>query len=209
MVGIAATRLIEHRRPPGAHPPEEYTDSARSIEGLDIHEVLKACSRLLSRYGGHAMAAGATLPAENIEAFREAADVEVRRHLTEADLVPRIHIALDLELAELDGKSWNVLKQMGPFELGNAGTDLRAGPCWTPGTHHRQRQTHLRVQVCSMDGTGPLLEGVGFGLAEKGKRLLEGEPFYLAFTLQENEWQGRRRLQMMVKDVVYVSDLTS
>jgi len=214
VVGIAASRLIEHRYRPTlvlTRQGEEYTGSARSIEGLDIHEVLKACSRLLSRYGGHAMAAGATLPAENIEAFREAFDVEVRRHLTEADLVPRIPIALDLELAELDGKSWNVLKQMGPFGPGNMEPIFRAGPLLDAGGSRTigSDKTHLRVQVCSMDGTGPLLEGVGFGLAEKGKRLLEGEPFYLAFTLQENEWQGRRRLQMMVKDVVYVSDLTS
>jgi single-stranded-DNA-specific exonuclease len=211
VVGIVASRLIEYRYRPTlvlTRQGDAYTGSARSIEGLDIHEVLTACAPLLTRFGGHAMAAGATLPAENLLAFREAFDREVRARIAEEDLVPVIRISLDLHLPELDNASWNVLKQMGPFGPGNMQPVFRSGPLLDAGGSRAigSDKTHLRVQVCNMDGTGPLMEGVGFGLAAKAERLLAGEPFWLVYTLEENEWQGKRRLQMMVKDIAYEAE---
>lgn len=208
VVGIAASRMIDHFYRPTiilTRQDQTYTGSARSVEGVDIHEILKTCGHHLERFGGHAMAAGLSLPVENMRAFRAEFESEVRKVVQPEQRIPRIKVSLDLDLAKLDGRSWNVLKQMGPFGPGNMQPVFRSGPLLDAGGSRiiGADNTHLKVQVCNMDGTGPLMEGVGFGLAKKGKGILNGEPFYLLYTLEENEWNGNRRLQMMIKDVRY------
>lgn len=81
MVGIAASKLAERYYRPVVLLSERdgvLTGSARSIEGVDLHAALKANERYFTRFGGHAYAAGMTLPAENFEAFAAGFDESVR-----------------------------------------------------------------------------------------------------------------------------------
>lgn len=115
VIGILASRIKDHLH----RPVIVFTDvqrgdvkgSARSIPGLHIRDALDAVAAhhpgLITKFGGHAMAAGLTLPAQNLETFRRAFDEEVRRVLSETDLEGVIlsdgelaQEALSLELAE-------------------------------------------------------------------------------------------------------------
>ena len=98
VIGILASRMKEryHR------PTIAFADvgdgmlkgSARSVPGFHIRDALDAVAarqpHLISKFGGHAMAAGLSLPVENFQAFAAAFDEEVRRHLVEEDLTGRL-----------------------------------------------------------------------------------------------------------------------
>jgi single-stranded-DNA-specific exonuclease len=100
IVGLAASRLVEdHGRPAVviAIDGDEGKGSCRSIATVHIAEALAECSDLLTKHGGHAMAAGFSLPAERIDAFRERLDAVVRARLGGVRPVPTVVIDAELE----------------------------------------------------------------------------------------------------------------
>jgi len=121
IVGLAASRLVEdHGRPAVviAVDGAEGKGSCRSIAGVHIAEALAECGDLLTKHGGHAMAAGFSIPSERIDAFRERLDEVVRRRLGGVRPVPTIvvdaaidpaaltpRLALDLALLEPCGSA--------------------------------------------------------------------------------------------------------
>jgi single-stranded-DNA-specific exonuclease len=104
IVGLAASRLVEdHGRPAVviAVDGAEGKGSCRSIPGVHIAEALDACGDLLTKHGGHAMAAGLSIPVERIEAFRERLDAHVRERLAGVRPVPTVAVDAELDPAAL------------------------------------------------------------------------------------------------------------
>jgi single-stranded-DNA-specific exonuclease len=100
IVGLAASRLVEdHGRPAVviAIDGAEGKGSCRSIAGVHIAEALAECADLLTKHGGHAMAAGLSLPSERIDAFRERLDAVVRARLGGVRPVPTVVVDAELE----------------------------------------------------------------------------------------------------------------
>lgn len=100
IVGLAASRLVEdHGRPAAviAIDGREGKGSCRSIPSVHIAEALAACDDLLTRHGGHAMAAGFTIPVERIDAFRSRLDGYVREALGGIRPVPTVVVDAELE----------------------------------------------------------------------------------------------------------------
>ncbi|MBM4433713.1 MAG: single-stranded-DNA-specific exonuclease RecJ [Chloroflexi bacterium] len=100
IVGLAASRLVEdHGRPAVviAIDGEEGKGSCRSIASVHIAEALAECSDLLTKHGGHAMAAGFSVPAANIAAFRERLDAVVRARLRGVRPVPTLVVDAEIE----------------------------------------------------------------------------------------------------------------
>ena len=100
IVGLAASRLVEdHGRPAVviAIDGGEGKGSCRSIGGVHIAEALAECSDLLTKHGGHAMAAGFSVPVANIEAFRERLDAVVRARLGGVRPIPTVVVDAELE----------------------------------------------------------------------------------------------------------------
>lgn len=100
IVGLAASRLVEdHGRPAVviAIDGDEGKGSCRSIAGVHIAEALAECSDLLTKHGGHAMAAGFAVPVTNIDAFRERLDAVVRARLQGVRPVPTIVVDAEIE----------------------------------------------------------------------------------------------------------------
>ncbi len=107
IVGLAASRLVEdHGRPAAviALDGAEGKGSCRSIPGVHIAEALDACDDLLTKHGGHAMAAGFSLPGENVEAFRERLDAVVRERLRGVRPVPTVIVDAELEPEALSAR---------------------------------------------------------------------------------------------------------
>ena len=102
VIGIVASRLVEDHGLPTilfAAPDETARGSARSVAGVDLTAALSQVSRLLTRYGGHSMAAGMTLPAESIFAFRRELSGVIRA--MGAPPAPPLTIDGSLSLAEI------------------------------------------------------------------------------------------------------------
>ncbi|MDP4588007.1 MAG: single-stranded-DNA-specific exonuclease RecJ, partial [Flavobacteriales bacterium] len=117
VVGIVASRLIESHYKPSIVLAEHdgvLSGSVRSIYGLDVHEALKACSHLLDRFGGHAMAAGLSLAAANLAELRLAFDAAIKKQKPQLPK-PSLLISAELKPGDIDKKSFVILENMEPF----------------------------------------------------------------------------------------------
>ncbi len=212
VIGIVASRIVERFHRPAVLLTGEgdvARGSARSVEGVSIYDALAQCQDLLIGFGGHHAAAGVSLPAENLPAFREALGAAVGARLSPEQREPEIALDAALDLAEITGgvggRFWQVLRQFGPFGPENPkpvfwGRDLRVvGEPKAVG----KDQSHLRLRV-AQNGGGPYTV-IGFGLAERLGVVKEsartGRPLELAFNVEENTWNGRTELQLKAKDV--------
>jgi single-stranded-DNA-specific exonuclease len=202
VVGIVASRVVEKFHRPTvvvAVNGESGKGSARSIEGFHLVEALSACAHHLEKFGGHRHAAGLSLQAEQLPHFARTFDEVARRVLADSDLLPRCRIDAVVKMSELCDSAASALETLAPFGPGNpepvlavrrATAEPRVILSKRPG-----QDGHLKL---AMEGA-PEVDAIGFGMASR-KTLLEG-PVDLAFHLAWDEWNGRRRLQLRLKDV--------
>jgi single-stranded-DNA-specific exonuclease len=112
--------------------------SARSVQGLDLYELFKAQNDLLSGFGGHPLAAGLTLPADNIPMLRSALNQAVRASLGErGSLNPTLTLDLTVTVAELGQALFRQLKLLEPYGMGNPVPKLLIRNAWFERGFHR------------------------------------------------------------------------
>lgn len=207
VVGLVASRVKDHTgRPVIAFAPagdDELRGSARSIPGVHIRDVIDQVAvsnpALIRRFGGHAMAAGLTIGAADLDAFARAFDSAVARWLRDCE--PDDAVWTDGELAEAE------------ISLATAELLRTAGP-WGQAFPEPSFDGHFEVESARVIGE----KHVKFWLRPVGARarfdaiafnLLDGERFssppqgrlHLAYRLDVNHWQGERRLQLLVEHV--------
>ncbi|MCD2426091.1 single-stranded-DNA-specific exonuclease RecJ [Niabella pedocola] len=201
VVGIVASRLIEHHYRPTVVLTEsgDYAaGSARSVPGFNLYEAIHACREYLIGYGGHFAAAGLTLSKENIDLFREKFEAVVAASISEELLTPEIIIDAEISFADISPAFFNILRQMEPFGPGNMSPLFLARGVRDTGFSRIVKEQHLRFVVQQQ---GVQLTGIGFNMAAKFPILSAGGPFDLVFKIDENEWQGKKSLQLRVEDI--------
>lgn len=208
VVGIVAGKLKERYNVPAfvmSIEPDEVKGSARSVPGVDLGALIIAAKEkgLLTKGGGHTMAAGFSLPEDKIEAFRRFAGEYVRQKLGEEDVAPVIEVdsALDLLGANTDFAA--ALELLEPFGAGNAEPKivLEHVQVVKPGI---VGAGHVRCFLTS--GNGGSLKAMAFKIAdtELGKTLLnsQGAAFDIAGVLRRDNWQGRNSVQFIIDDAI-------
>lgn len=208
VVGIVAGKLKERYNVPAfvmSIEPDEVNGSARSVPGVDLGALIIAAKEkgLLTKGGGHTMAAGFSLPEDKIEAFRRFAGEYVRQKLGEEDVAPVIEVdsALDLLGANTDFAA--ALELLEPFGAGNAEPKivLEHVRVVKPGI---VGAGHVRCFLTS--GNGGSLKAMAFKIAdtELGKTLLnsQGAAFDIAGVLRRDNWQGRNSVQFIIDDAI-------
>lgn len=203
VVGIVASRLIDHYYKPTIILTEsngKITGSARSVSGFNIYEAIHRCGDLLENYGGHFFAAGMTMNPKNLEAFRERFEQVVRASIRPDSLHPVIEIDAELKLKDITGSFYNIIRQFEPF----GPTNLRPvfisrGVYDHKGFCRIVKEMHIRF-VIAQDNEYTL-SGIGFGLADKFGIIASGKPFDIIYTVEENDWNGNKNLQMKVIDI--------
>jgi single-stranded-DNA-specific exonuclease len=210
VIGIVASRLVDRHFRPAimlANSGNVVKGSARSINGINIHQALQSCSDLLEEFGGHDYAAGVTLLPENVEAFKERFDQAVAGAVTPDILEPVVEVDSTMDLSTLDNRFWAVLKQFEPFGADNPepifwSSRLEVvGPVTTVG----RDRSHLKFSVRQHTDGGSVRDVIGFGLGKHLDKVSEsqerGKSLELLFTIQENTFNGRTKLQLLAKDV--------
>ena len=195
---------------PGLHRPviafaqsgdDELKGSARSVSGVHIRDVLDAVAAhhpgMLSKFGGHAMAAGLTLPKENFAAFSAAFDEEVRRHLapedirgvilSDGELTPE---QLNLDLAEL-------LRGGGPW--GQAFSEPVFDGAFEIVNRRVVGGRHLKM-VVKTPGDDRLLDAIAFN-TDEGVLPRDTSQVHVAYKLDVNEYRGQRSAQLLVEHI--------
>jgi len=199
VVGIVASRVLQEFYRPTiilGGDGESWRGSGRSIAGFDLAAALRECSDLLTRHGGHAMAAGLSIRGENLAALRQRLNELARRSLKPDDLQPSLRLDAEVGLDEMTMERMAELERLLPAGQGNPTAQF----CARNVTHHRPLQRlgadkkHVKMWVT--DG-GDFRECVWWGAGEK--QLPVGK-FDLAFVPQINEFNGRRSVQLKVLD---------
>ena len=152
VIGIVASRLArDYNRPTIVLTiqGDEAYGSGRSVACLNLVDVLSKSSHLLERYGGHPMAVGIGLKVENIAAFFDAMDKEIRSRVSPEDLESFISYDGEAEIHELSPAFFEYLTKLSPFGHSN------------PKPVYRFNE--LRVVRCSPVGGGTHTRGTFSG----------------------------------------------
>ena len=207
VVGIVASRIKDRLHRPviafaEAEPgSEELKGSARSISGIHIRDVLDAVATrhpgLLSRFGGHAMAAGLSLPRSCYAAFAEAFVAEVGRHARDLDLQAVIETDGELPASDLHLDLAQLLRYAGPW-----GQHFPE-PCFDGRFRVVQQrlvgERHLKL-VLQPDG-GEVVDAIAFNVDPGRWPDPAIEWVEVVYRLDVNEFRGRRSLQLMVEQL--------
>jgi single-stranded-DNA-specific exonuclease len=179
--------------------------SARSVKGFDVHEALEKCSEYLEQFGGHMYAAGMTLKAEHLDAFRDAFEKVGEKMLDEEMLTPKVYYDAELEVSLVDMKFLGIVNKMAPFGPANMTPVFYAKDLKDDGTGKIIGKTaeHIRLNVQRANDT---LAAVGFGMAEKLPSIKKADSFEACFQINENVFRGTSTIQLMLKDVRTTSD---
>jgi single-stranded-DNA-specific exonuclease len=204
VVGLVASRIKDRiHRPVVAFAPGddgELKGSGRSVPGVHIRDVLAYVAArydgLLSRFGGHAMAAGLTLEPQRLAEFQEAFDEGVRQMAAPEALVPRLDTDGELDPRELTLENAQALASGGPWGTGFPAPlfqgRFRVSRCQVVGDRH------LKLWVVPEGGNSEL-EAIHFRGAPEGVAP-DLEEVALAYHLEVNEFRGQRRLQLVVAE---------
>lgn len=212
VVGIVASRLIEnHYKPTIVLSIQDgmATGSARSVKGFDVYEAIESCSHLLDRFGGHKYAAGLSLKMDNLSLFETYFEEVVAAKILPEQLSPEIEIDGDLSAKELiseDGglpKIVRILEQFAPFGPGNLKPVFRLKNLIDKEGWSRvvgEDGAHLKIS-CKDIESGASFSGIGFGLGDKKGLVLGGNPFEVVCTLEINDFNNMKSLQLNIKDI--------
>ncbi|WP_419241653.1 single-stranded-DNA-specific exonuclease RecJ [Cardinium endosymbiont of Nabis limbatus] len=202
IIGIVASRCIEQCYRPTiilTFSDGKATGSARSIPGYNIYEAISACSPLLHQYGGHAFAAGLTMPLAHMPKFQKRFEEVVSETITDHLLIPQQIIHAFISFQAITQKFVNILMQMAPFGPGNA-TPVFASENVYARKFYLIKGKHLKMELYQVDCTASY-EAIGFGLGGYLPLVSTGEPFSIAYTIGYNYYLGNKSLQLMVKDI--------
>lgn len=201
VVGIVASRLIEkHYRPTIVltKSGEYVAGSARSVAGFNLYEAIHACRDHLLGYGGHFAAAGMTLLPEKVNDFAIAFEKAVEEQIQPEQLIPEIVIDAPIQFEAITPTLYNILKQMEPFGPDNMRPVFIAEKVNDTGFSKIVKDQHIRFVVKQKNIT---LTGIGFNMANKFELLQQQKPVDLVFTLDENEWNGEKSIQLKMIDI--------
>lgn len=201
VIGIVASRLIDTWYRPTIILTSSNgmaTGSARSVAGFDIYEAILSCSDLLEQFGGHMFAAGLTLKQENLPAFIDRFESVVSETIEERFLTPEIEINAELELHDITPKFYSVLKQFAPFGPQNMKPVFMTRHVSDSGWSRIVGSTHLKFSVTKNNLS---IDGIGFGMGNLLPVVKSALPFDICYNLDENEWNNRKRIEMLVKDI--------
>ncbi|HEU5145151.1 MAG TPA: single-stranded-DNA-specific exonuclease RecJ, partial [Chryseosolibacter sp.] len=206
VIGIVAARCIEKFYRPTIILTEsnnKITGSARSVSGFDLYQAILSCSDLLEKFGGHKYAAGLTLDASNLEAFQQRFEEVVSSTITSDMMTPVIEIDYTISLDAVNPKFLNVLKQMGPFGPENPRPVFVAENLYVFNSLTCFKERHIKFLV-AQEGGSNVLQAVGFDMAEFFERMSSGgNTFRMAFTVEENVYNGTTSIQLRIKDIKF------
>jgi single-stranded-DNA-specific exonuclease len=205
VIGIVAARCVEKYYRPTVILTEsnnKITGSARSVHGFDLYNAILGCSDLLEKFGGHKYAAGLTLDVSNLEAFQQRFEEVVSSTITEDMLIPVVDIDIPIQLDTITPKFLNILKQMGPFGPENQKPVFEARNVYVFNSLSSFKDRHLKFLV-KQEGCESIFQAVGFEQAPYYQQIAGSDVFRIAFTIEENVYNGSTSVQLRIKDIKF------
>lgn len=202
LAGIIAGRIRERYTKPVfvlTKGEEGVKGSGRSIEAYHMFQEMVKCRELLTKFGGHPMAAGLSMEEENIEKFRRKLNENCT--LTEEDMVEKIVIDVPMPMSYVTIPLIRQLGQLEPFGKGNtkpifAQKDIRFSNCKVFGKNRNV------VKMKAQDSFGFGAECIWFGDGDEFlERLKEKDVWDVIYYPSVNSFQGRERIEMIIQNI--------
>jgi single-stranded-DNA-specific exonuclease len=204
VVGLVASRVKDrlHRPVIAMAMADESTlkGSARSIPGVHIRDVLDAVAAhhpgLIDKFGGHAMAAGLSIGADKLDAFRAAFDTEVNRWMTHDDAVGVVLSDGELKANEFTLETARQLRESGPW--GQSFAEPLFDGQFRVVDSRVLGERHLKLKVAIGNDA---VEAIAFRHFDHddAPQVRVGDQVQLAYRLDVNEFRGEERLQLIVE----------
>jgi len=203
VIGIVASRLIEKYYRPTlvfTKSGDKLAASARSVKGFDVYNALQECEEFIEQFGGHKYAAGLTLRPENYTNFKDKFEEVVERTIDTKLLTPEISVDAAIDFSEITPKFFRIIQQMAPFG------PLNMKPVFSSisvrdngyGKQVGANKAHLKLNLFQGDNK-KTFNAIGFNLGTK-MEFVQND-FDVAYALDENEWNGHKNLQLVLKDI--------
>lgn len=202
IVGLVAGKLVERYYRPAivlTTSGDISKASARSVPGVDIIQLIRQHQDLLLNAGGHPMAAGFSIQTSKISTFKSTITTTANATISSELLTPSLDIDCILDPAAITVDLYQIIETLKPFGMQNprpvfASYDLRLTSAYSIG----KNRTHLKLIVSHKSKN---LDCIGFNLALLYPRIADQTTVSLAYTIDENVWNGRRSLQLQIKDI--------
>ncbi|WP_430467190.1 single-stranded-DNA-specific exonuclease RecJ [Winogradskyella ouciana] len=204
VIGIVASRLIEtYYRPTLVFTKsgDKLAASARSVKGFDVYNALEACSEYIEQFGGHKYAAGLTLLPENYEGFKTKFESIVKDTIDPKLLTPELKVDLEIELSQIDHKLFRILRQFAPFGPGNMSPTFMTQGVKDTGWGKCVGEDDKHLRFTATQSPHDNMVCIGFGLGDKIDFIKTRQPFSIAYSIDENHWNGNTSLQLKLKDI--------
>ena len=210
VIGIVSSRVTERYGLPSilvsfegnedaASPDAVGKGSGRSIKGMNLVGALQACSDTLLKYGGHELAAGLSVTRESLPAFRAQINEYARAHLSEEALTPTLEADLALSPSELDmDLAAELRRYLEPYGTENPLPVFALFSVTVEEIVPVGGGKHTRLVL--RDGTRHVT-AMYFSHETESLDIYPGEKVDLLFSLDINEWGGKRTVQLTVRDL--------
>jgi single-stranded-DNA-specific exonuclease len=201
VVGIVASRLIEsYYRPTIVLAKSEncIAGSGRSVPGFNLYEAIYDCREHLIGFGGHFAAAGLTMQEEKIDDFKMAFETAVAKQITPEQLIPQVVVDAEIEFKEINLAFYNIITQMEPFGPENMRPTFLTRKVYNTGFSKIVKENHIKFSLQQGNIT---MNGIAFNMAKKFPILQMNRPIDVVYTLDINEWQGNKTVQLKVVDI--------
>lgn len=212
VIGIVCSRLTEKYNLPSIlisfeqNKGDESSDtdigkgSGRSIQGFNLFEALKACSGLLTKYGGHELAAGLSIERKNLEAFRRAINSYAENILGDGELSRPVDIDLKINPEEISDRLAEELYLLEPFGTSNPQPIFESDRMIISDIIPLSGGKHIKLML-KAPTTEHLFTALLFGVPFEEFSFKVGEGVDIAYNMDINDFRGRRSVQLLLRDI--------
>jgi single-stranded-DNA-specific exonuclease len=201
VIGIVASKLVDAFHRPAivlSIDGDIAHGSCRSIPSFNLLGALESCAEVMVKFGGHKQAAGLTIEAARIRELRARVNDHADGLLTPDDLRPRLWIDGSLAFRSINEQVASELLTLAPFGAGNPCPIFRTSRVEIVDGPRRIKERHLKM---AFKQDGRVLRGIAWRASEREEFVTEHRAAIdLAFSLEQDTWNGERYLQLSVAD---------
>ena len=201
VIGIVASKLVDTFHRPAIVLSVDGAvahGSCRSIPSFNMLGALESCGELMTKFGGHKQAAGLTLESGRIRELRARVNEYADSRLGPDDLRPRLWIDGSLAFRSINEQVISELATLAPFGAGNPCPIFRTSNVEIVDGPRRLKERHLKM---AFKQDGRVLRGIAWRASERESFVTEHRAAIdLAFSLEQDTWNGERYLQLSVAD---------
>ncbi|MBI2028338.1 MAG: single-stranded-DNA-specific exonuclease RecJ [Candidatus Levybacteria bacterium] len=202
IIGLVAGKMVdEYYRPSIVVSIGEKISkgSARSVSGFNIIEFIRESSSYLVDAGGHPMAAGFTVETTKLLELRKDLEERVQSLIDGETLARSLNIDCELPLSLVNQDVYDALQRLAPFGMKNPepafmAKDVEIEDLRLVGYN----SNHLKLRLRDSSKT---IDAIAFGMGEMSKEVHVGDKISVVYVIDENVWNGNKKLQLKIKDI--------